>query len=108
MQRDIGGEQIRSPYILTQRLGDVTVGVFLLVMVKTLVATTGAIYLIIRALQQPDLQDRDRIWCECWSALAFGVIAIISASILVALYERKGVRLTPADWIARGVLSLLF
>ncbi len=94
--------------LLGTRLGDVTVGEFLLVIFRTLVAATGAIYLIIRALQQPDLQDRDRIWCERWSGLAFGVIAIISASILVAIFERKGVKLTPADWMARGVLWLLF
>ena len=55
--------------VLGTRLGDLTVGEFLLVMFKTLVAATGAIYLIIRALRQPDLQDRDRIWCESWSVL---------------------------------------
>jgi hypothetical protein len=93
---------------LAARLADVTIGDFLLVIFRTLTAMAAAVYLIFRGLSQPRLQDRDRIWCEHWSALAFGVITMIFGSILVALLERKGMTIAAAHWVARGILWLLF
>jgi hypothetical protein len=93
---------------LAARLADVTIGEFLLVILRTLTAIAGAVYLIFRGLTQPNLQDRGRIWCERWSGLAFGVITIIFGSIVVALLERKGMTIGTAHWVARGILWLLF
>jgi hypothetical protein len=93
---------------LAARLADVTIGDFMLVIFRTLTAIAAAAYLVFRGLSQPRLQDRDRIWCECWSALAFGVITMIFGSIVVALLERKGMTIGAAHWVARGILWLLF
>ena len=93
---------------LAARLADVTIGDFMLVIFRTLTAIAAAAYLVFRGLSQPGLQDRDKIWCERWSALAFGVITMIFGSIVVALLERKGMTIGAAHWVARGILWLLF
>jgi hypothetical protein len=62
---------------LDRRLADMTVGEFLLTVCKVLFTSTTAGYLLIKGFRYPGLQDRDRIWCERWSAIAFGVSAIV-------------------------------
>ena len=91
-----------------RRLADITIGEFLLTIFQVLLATTIAGYLIIQGFRYGALQDRDRVWCERWSGLAFGLTAIIMASISVAILERRGFQFGGAHWIAYGVLSLLF
>jgi hypothetical protein len=93
---------------LDRRLADMTVGEFLLTVSKVLFAFTAAGYLIVKGFGYPSLQDRDRIWCERWSGIAFGVSAILMGAVLAALLERKGINLGAANWIARGILWLLF
>lgn len=94
--------------VLSTRLADMTVADFLLSIFQGLAATIGAAYFLIRGFIQPDLQDRDRIWCERWTALAFGVITISLGSILITLLERKGIIVTMAYWVASWILWLLF
>lgn len=93
---------------LDTRLADMTVGEFLLIVLEVLLASTAAGYLIIKGFKYPDLATRDRIWCERWSALAFGVTTIVMAATLIALLERKGINFGAARWVAHGVLWLLF
>jgi hypothetical protein len=93
---------------LDRRLADMTVGEFLLTVSRVLFAFTAAGYLIIKGFRYPGLQDRDRIWCERWSGIAFGVSAVVMAAVLVALLEQKGINLGAAHWIAHGILLLLF
>jgi hypothetical protein len=92
---------------LDKRFSDVTVGEFLLIVFEVLVALVASGYLIIKGLRCPHLQDRDRLWCERWSGLAFGVAAILMASVSVVLLERKGIDLGLARPIAHGILRLL-
>lgn len=93
---------------LDRRLTDMTIGEFLLIVCKVLFASTAAGYLAIKGFRYPALQDRDRIWCERWSGIAFGVSALVMGAVLVALLERKGINLGAARWIAHGILLLLF
>ena len=93
---------------LDQRLADMTVGQFFLAVLDVLFASTAAGYLIIKAFRFPSLQHRDRVWCERWSATAFGLATIIMGAVLVTLLDRKGTNLGAARWIAHGVLWLLF
>jgi hypothetical protein len=90
--------------MLGSRLVDLTVGDFLRMILQTLVSIIGAAYLVARSFRLPDLICRDRVWCERWMAIAFGVIAIIVGSIVIALLERKGFDTAMARWIARGIL----
>jgi hypothetical protein len=93
---------------LGSRLIDLTVGNFLLVILQTLLSIIGAAYLAAKSFRLPDLKYRDRVWCERWIAIAFGVIAIIVGSMVIALLERKGFDTATARWIARGILWVLF
>ena len=93
---------------LNRSLADVTVGELILTVSKVLFAFTAAGYLIVKGFRYPSLQDRDRIWCERWSAITFGLSAIFMGAVLVAVQERKGINLGAAHWIAHGVLWLLF
>lgn len=93
---------------LRTRLADMTVADFLLSLFQGLTATIGAAYFLIKGFILPDLQDRDRNWCEQWTALAFGVITISVGSILITLIERKGIIATMAYWVASCILWLLF
>jgi hypothetical protein len=93
---------------LGMRLADMTVGELLLTVFKVLFASTAAGYLIVRGFRYPKLQHRDRLWCERWSGVAFGVAAIVMGAFLVAFLERKGVDLGATRWIAHGILRLLF
>lgn len=93
---------------LDRRLADMTVGEFLLIIFEVLLASSAALYLIVKGFRLPSLQDRDRIWCERWSGVAFGVAAIVMGAVLVAPLERKGIDLGAARWIAHGILWLLF
>ena len=72
------------------RLADMTGADLLLLIVRSLIATIGAAYLVVRGLIQPALHDRDRLWCERWTGLAFGVIAIAVGSVLISILEKKG------------------
>lgn len=94
--------------VLDRRLGELTVGEFLLAMVRTISATAAAAYLVFKAFRTPGLPERDRIWCERWSGLAFGAIAVLTGSILVFLLESKGVVMPIAHAIAARILWLLF
>lgn len=93
---------------LDQRLADMTVGQFFLTIFEVLFASTAAGYLIIKAFRYPSLQHRDRIWCERWSGIAFGLATIIMGAVLVTLLDRKGTNLGAARWIAHGILWLMF
>jgi hypothetical protein len=93
---------------LDKRLADMTVGEFLLTICKVLLASSAGVYLVTKGFRYPSLQDRDRIWCERWSGVAFGVAVIFMGAVLVALLERKGIDLGAARWIAHGILWLLF
>jgi hypothetical protein len=94
--------------VLRERLADLTIGEFQLVIFRTIAAIFGAVYPIMKAIRLPHLKERDRPWCEFWSGLAFGTIALVVGSILIALLERRGVSLGPARLLARGILWLLF
>lgn len=93
---------------LNRHLTDVTVGELLVTVSRVLLASITAGYLIMKGFRYPVLQDRDRIWCERWSGIAFGVSAIVMGAILVALLEKRGINLGAAYWIAQGILWLLF
>lgn len=94
--------------VLEVRLADLTVGQFLMAMLQVLSATTGAAYLLLKGLRHPPLAKRDRAWCERWSAIGFGVLALLIGSVLLGLLERKGIVVPWVRWIAIGVLSLLY
>jgi len=94
--------------LIRTRLTDMTGADFLLLIFRSLIATTGASYFAVRGFIQPALQDRDRIWCERWTGLAFGVFTIAVGSILITILERKGIILGVAYWVASCVLWLLF
>ena len=93
---------------LDRRLGDMTLGEFFLTIFQLVFAFTVAGYLIVKGFKYPDLKQRDRLWCERWSGLAFGVAAIVMGAALVVLLERKGSNFGVAHGIARGILWLLF
>jgi hypothetical protein len=90
------------------RLVDMTGADFLLLIFRSLIATLGAAYFVVRGFVQPALQDRDRIWCERWTGLAFGVIAIAVGSILITMLEGEGIIIATAHSVASCVLWLLF
>lgn len=94
--------------MLGSRLVDLTVGDFLQIVFQTLVSVVGAAYLVVKSFRLPGIKDRDKIWCERWVAVAFGVVALIAGSIVVALLEQKGFDIAAARWIARGILWFLF
>src|SRR6266849_5570356 len=73
-----------------------------------LVATIGAAYFVVRGFIRPALHDRDRLWCERWTGLAFGVIAIAFGSVLISILEKKGTIIIAAHWVASCILWLLF
>jgi len=94
--------------VLGVRLADLTVGQFLMAMLQVLSAAAAAAYLLLKGLRHPPLADRDRVWCERWSAIGFGVWALLIGSVLLGLLERKGIVLPWVRWVAIGVLSLLY
>jgi len=94
--------------MLGSHLIDLTVGDFLRMMFQTLVSIFCAAYLIAKSFRLPDLKYRDRVWCERWIAIAFGVIAISFGSMVIALLERKGIDTGAARSLARGILWILF
>lgn len=90
------------------RLTEMTGADLLLLIFRSLIATIGAAYLAITGFIQPVLQDRDRIWCERWTGLAFGVITMAVGSVLITMLERDGIILVTAYWVASCILWLLF
>jgi hypothetical protein len=94
--------------LLGFHLIDLTVGDFLRMMFQTLVSMVGAAYLLAKSFRLPDIKSRDRVWCERWIAIAFGVIAISFGSMVIALLERKGFDTGAARSLARGILWILF
>jgi len=50
------------------RLADMTGADLLLLIARSLVATIGAAYFVVRGFIQPAPHDRDRLWCERWTA----------------------------------------
>jgi len=90
------------------RLADMTGADLLLLISRSLIATIGAANFAIAGFIQPALQDRDRIWCERWTGLAFGVITIAVGSILIAALEGTGIIIVTAHWVASCILWLLF
>jgi hypothetical protein len=93
--------------MLSTRLGELTAGEFLLVISRSSMAVATAAYLIVTSFRVPALKDRHRSWCERWSGLALGVLALLFGSISIILLERKGVVLAEAHWVARAILSLV-
>jgi hypothetical protein len=97
------------PFVLFRtRLADMTGADFLLLIARSLIAFAGAAYFAVKGFIQPDLQERNRIWCERWTGLAFGVITIIVGSVLVTTLQGKGIVFALAYRVASGVLWLLF
>jgi hypothetical protein len=97
------------PFLLLRtRLADMTGADFLLLLCRTLVATAGAAYFAVKGFRQPALPERDRIWCERWTALAFGVITLIIGSTLITTLQGDGIIFALAYGIATGILWLLF
>lgn len=94
--------------VLGVRLADLTVGQFLMAMLQVSSAIAAAAYLLLKGWRHPPLAERDRAWCERWSAIAFGVLALLIGSVLLALLERKGIAMPWVRWVARGILSLLY
>ena len=90
------------------RLVDMTGADFLLLTSRSLIAAMGAAYFVVRGFIQPALHDRDRLWCERWTGLAFGVIAIAVGSVLISILEKKGTIVIAAHWVANCILWLLF
>ena len=109
MRRDGSTGAAAFPFaLLGSHLVDLTVGDFLRVLFQTLVSIIGAAYLVTKSFRPPNLEFRDRVWCERWIAIAFGVIAIMIGSMVIALLERKGFDTAMARSIARGILWVLF
>jgi hypothetical protein len=94
--------------MLSIRLVELTVGEFLLVISRASIAAAAAAYLIVTSFRVPTLEDRHRSWCERWSGLALGVLALLFGSISIILLERRGVVLPEARWVAQAILSLIF
>jgi hypothetical protein len=90
------------------RLTDMTGADLLLLISRSLIATICAGYLVITGFIQPALQDRDRIWCQQWTGVAFGVITIAVGSILIAALEGTGIIIVTAHSVASCILWLLF
>jgi len=90
------------------RLADMTGADLLLLIARSLVATIGAAYFVVTGFIQPALHDRDRLWREQWTGLAFGVIAIAVGSVLISILEKKGIIVIAAHWVASCILWLLF
>lgn len=91
------------------RLAEMTGGDFSLMVLRGLMAIAGAAYLVMRGFIQPTLRERDRGWCERWAALAFGVITMVIGSILItSLRPTASIIVVAADWLATGILWLLF
>ena len=87
------------------RLADMTGADLLLLIVRSLVATIGAAFFVVTGFIQPALHDRDRLWCERWTGLAFGVIAIAVGSVLISILEKKGIIIIAAHWVAICILA---
>jgi hypothetical protein len=94
--------------LFRMRLADMTGADLLLLILRSLVATIGAAYFLVRGFIQPALHDRDRLWCERWTGLTFGVIAIAVGSVLISILEKKGIIIIAAHWVASCILWLLF
>jgi hypothetical protein len=94
--------------LFTTRLADMTGADLLLLIFRTLLAIAGAGYFAVRGFVQPDLQDRDRLWCERWAGAAFGVIAITLGSVLITSLQGEGIIFALAYAVASGILWLLF
>jgi hypothetical protein len=90
------------------RLADMTGGDFVMMVCRSLIATAGAAYVAVKGFVQPALHERDRIWCERWAGLAFGVLAIIVGSIAIITLDGNGVIFALANGLATGILWLLF
>ena len=90
------------------RLVDMDGADLVLLLGRTLVAITAAAYLVMKAFIQPALRDRDRIWCEHWAGLGFGVIGVIMGAVCITTLQGKGIIFALADGLASGILWLLF
>jgi hypothetical protein len=80
----------------------------LLLIFRSSIAAIGTGYLVKKGFAQPDLRDRDRVWCERWTALALGVITIAVGSVVITSLEETGTIMVMAHWVASGALWLLF
>lgn len=97
-----------SSTALGQHFAEITVGQFFLISFEVLFASAVSVYLTIKAFRYPILEHRDRVWCERWSGIAFGLATIFMGAVVVTLLDRKGTNLGAARWIANGILWLLF
>jgi hypothetical protein len=94
--------------LLRTHLADMTGADLLLLIARSSIAAIGAGYLIKKGFTQTDLQSRDRVWCERWTALALGVITIAVGSIVITSLEETETVMVMAHWVANGALWLLF
>jgi len=85
-----------------------TGGDFVMLICRSLIASAGAMYFAVKGFIQPDLQERTRIWCERWSGLAFGVIALFVGSVAITTLQGNGIIFALAYGLASGILWLLF
>ena len=93
---------------LDMHLVEMTGADFLLLCFRSVFGTVAALYFVSKALAQPALRERDRIFCERWAALGIGTILIIGCSILMRFVEGEQTIVTVARLVARAVRWLLF
>jgi H+/Cl- antiporter ClcA len=93
--------------LLDLHLVEMTGADFLLLCLRSLIATVAALYLTQKAFTQPPLQERDRVFCERWAVLGLGIILIIASSIVMRFVDDEGIIIKTAKLVARCVLWLL-
>jgi hypothetical protein len=89
--------------LLRLHLVEMTGADFLLLCLRSLIATVAPLYLAQKALTQPLLQERDRVFCERWAVLGLGIILIIASSIVMRFVDDEGIIITTAKLVARCV-----
>jgi H+/Cl- antiporter ClcA len=94
--------------LLDMQLVEMTGADFLLLCFRSVFGTVAALYFVRKALAQPALRERDRIFCERWAALGIGTILIIGCSILMRFVEGEQTIVRVARLVARAVRWLLF
>ena len=81
---------------------------FLLLCFRSAIAVVTVWYLGSKALAQPALPERDRIFCERWATLGLGIISIIACSLTIHFVQGEGIIVRSAKLVGRIVVWLLF